>query len=151
MPIAVVCRPTRRVRPGCSACWRTGRLRRVRCGGDTGYTLVEFALTMVAFIALVMLLIQWALVLHARHVAQAAAEDAMRTSAGYQSSAGAGEDDGYAYLTQVAPRLLTGVHVAVDRSATTVNAEVTGSVTSIVPGFGFTVHETASGPVERTS
>lgn len=117
-------------------------------GNDDGYNIVEFMLTFVALIIITMVVIQFALLWHARHVAQATAQDALRTASNYQSTADAGETDGYAYLHQVAPNLVLDPHVTVTRNATTVNVDVTGHVLSIGP-FDMTVHENASGPVER--
>lgn len=126
--------------------------RRLRAAGDgeAGYNIVEFMLTFVALIVITMILIQFALLWHARHVAQAAAQDALRTASDYQSTAAAGQSDGYDYLHQVAPHLVLNPQVAVTRSATTVTVEVTGGVLSVGP-FHLTVRESASGPVERRS
>lgn len=115
---------------------------------DDGYNIVEFMLTFVALIIITMVVIQFALLWHARHVAQAAAQDALRTASNYQSTADAGQSDGYAYLHQVAPNLVLDPHVAVTRNAITVNVDVTGHVLSVGP-FNMTIHESASGPVER--
>ena len=105
-------------------------------------------LTFVALIMITMVVIQFALLWHARHVAQAAAQDALRTASNYQSTADAGQSDGYAYLHQVAPTS-SSIHTSPSpRNATNVNVDVTGHVLSIGP-FNMTVHESASGPVER--
>jgi Flp pilus assembly protein TadG len=117
-------------------------------GNDDGYNIVEFMLTFGALIIITMVVIQFALLWHARHVAQAAAQDALRTASNYQSTAVTGQSDGYAYLHEVAPNLVLDPHVTVTRTATTVNVDVTGHVLSIGP-FDMTVHESASGPVER--
>jgi len=123
------------------------RARTLR-GNDDGYNILEFMLTFVALIFITMIVIQFALLWHARHVAQAAAQDALDTASDYQSSAAAGQADGYAYLHQVAPTLVADPQVNVTRTATTVTVDVSGHVLSIGP-FQLTVHETASGPVER--
>src|SRR5271167_423634 len=73
------------------------RARTMR-GNDDGYNILEFMLTFVALIFITMIVIQFALLWHARHVAQAAAQDALHTASDYQSSAAAGQADGYAYL-----------------------------------------------------
>lgn len=123
------------------------RVEAVR-GNDDGYNIVEFMLTFVALIIITMVVIQFALLWHARHVAQAAAQDALRTASNYQSTADAGQSDGYAYLHQVAPNLVLDPQITVTRNATTVDVDVTGHVLSIGP-FNLTVHESAGGPVER--
>lgn len=138
-------------RPGLGL-WRRRLAQRLQALGDdeAGYNIVEFMLTFVVLIVITMILIQFALLWHARHVAQAAAQDALRTASDYQSSASAGQSDGYDYLRQVAPHLVLSPHVTVTRSATTVTVEVTGGVVSVGP-FHLTVRESASGPVERRS
>jgi hypothetical protein len=125
----------------------TARVNALR-GNDDGYNIVEFMLTFVALIIITMVVIQFALLWHARHVAQAAAQDALRTASNYQSTAAAGQSDGYAYLHQVAPNLVLDPQITVSRNATIVDVDVTAHVLSIGP-FAMTVHESASGPVER--
>jgi Flp pilus assembly protein TadG len=151
LPAMAGCRP-RRLRETAPRHQRIARGLAARLdalrGNDDGYNIVEFMLTFVALIVITMVVIQFALLWHARHVAQAAAQDALRTASNYQSTADAGQSDGYAYLHQVAPNLVLDPHVTVTRNATTVNVDVTGHVLSIGP-FTMTVHESASGPVER--
>jgi hypothetical protein len=49
----------------------------------------------------------------------------------------------------VAPHLLTGTQVAVDRDAATVIVRVRGTVESVVPFLSFHIDETATGTVEQ--
>lgn len=125
------------------------RLAHTRARPDAGYTLPEFLLSMAALLFVAFLVLQWALALHARHVARAAAEDALNTAAGYTATAAAGEADGRAYAAQVGGSLLSNVEVHVERTDTTVSVDVTASVTSIIPGLHFHLHEQAHGPTER--
>jgi Flp pilus assembly protein TadG len=118
-------------------------------GSDAGYSVVEAAITLPVVILLTMLVVQWALIWHGRHVAEAAAQDGLRAARGYQSSASSGQGAAESYLRAVAPRLLTSPRVVVIRTATTVTVHVHAGVLSVLPGSGFDVDETAAAPVER--
>jgi hypothetical protein len=117
---------------------------------DGGYSVVEAVITLPVLILLTLLVVQWALVWHGRHVAEAAAQDGLRAGRGYQASASSGRSEAECYLRAVAPRLLTSPQVDVSRSATTVTVHVRARVLSLIPAVdGIGVEETASGPVER--
>lgn len=130
-----------------------GRLRlrpgRRRPHADDGYSVVEASITLPVLLLLTMLVVQWALIWHGQHVAEAAAQDGLRAARGYQATAASGQTATENYLQAVAPRLLTSPRVDVTRTSTTVTVHVHASVPSVLPGSGFDVDETASGPVER--
>ena len=119
-----------------------------RLRGDDGYNVVEVAITFPVLMLLVMAVVQFALLWHARHVAEAAAQNGLRSARGYASTAQLGQQDAQSYLAQVAPRLLLAPTVDVQRTPTTVTVRVHADVLSIVP-LGLRVDETAIGPVER--
>jgi Flp pilus assembly protein TadG len=127
------------------------RRRRGACGGqdDGGYSIVEAVITLPVMIALTMFVVQYALLWHGRNVAEAAAQDGLRTARSYQGTAAMGQTAALDYLRQVAPKLLTSPHVQVDRTPTTVTVHVRARVLSLLGFVGFDVTETASGPVER--
>jgi hypothetical protein len=95
-----------------------------------------------------MLVVQWAIVWHARSVASAAAQEGLRTTEAYTATAAAGRADTITYLSQVAPHALPDPQVTVTRSATTATVHVHAPVMTVIPFGHFTVDETASGPVE---
>ena len=99
-------------------------------------------------VVLTMVVVQFVLLWHGRHVAQAAAQTAARSAAAYQATAAVGQADGDAYLKQVAPNLLPGRAVRVTRDATTVTVTVTADVLTVIPFGSFTVDESAVAPVE---
>lgn len=110
---------------------------------------MQAVLVFPALLFTVMLIIQFALYLHAQSVAEAAAQDgaaAARRADGSESSGRAAADRS---LSSLGPRMLSGQNVSVNRSATVARVSVTGRVLSLVPGISLTVHETAEGPVER--
>lgn len=124
------------------------RRRAVHAQPDRGYSVLEAAITLPAMFFLTMFVVQWAILWHARNVAQAAAQEGLRTARGYESSAEAGRADAASFLAQVAPNAMPGATVTVDRSATSVTVKVHSSVMSVVPFGDFSVDESATGPVE---
>lgn len=124
------------------------RVRR-RPRGEQGYSVVEAVITVPVMLGLTMLVVQYALLWHGRHVAEAAAQDGLRAARGFGATAAIGEREAADYLGQVAPRLLLQPTVQVERTATVVTVRVRAGVLSVVPGGGFTVEESAVGPVER--
>lgn len=139
--------PRRRGSPSRSAC-RQRRPPGARHDRDEGYSIVEAVITLPVMIALTMFVVQYALLWHGRNVAEAAAQDALRTARGYQATATMGKQAALDYLSQVAPKLLTSPQVQVDRTATTVRVRVQAHVSTILGFVSLTVEESASGPVE---
>jgi len=112
---------------------------------------VEAAITLPALILFTMLVVQWALIWHGRHVVEGAVQDGVRAARGYQATATSGQQSAEAYLHAVAPRLLTSSRVEVTRSATTVTVRIHASVLSVIPFGGAQVDQVGTGPVERFS
>ena len=100
-------------------------------------------------VVLTLLVVQFVLVWHGRHVAQAAAQTAARSAAAYQTQPVVGQAAGDAYLAEVAPNLLPGRTVTVTADATTVTSSVQAEVLAILPFATFDIQETATAPRER--
>lgn len=138
--------------PGDAAVVR--RRRRAPRGrdGDAGYSVLEASITLPVIILLLMMIVQWAIVWHTRNIANAAAQEALRTAEQYNNTASAGLQDGETYIAQVARHVLPPGCVSVNRTATTVTVRVHCKITmSVVPFGTYWVDETVSGPVERFS
>ncbi len=116
--------------------------------GEHGYSPIEAVVTFPALLLIVLTVVQFSLLWHARHVAQAAAQDGLQTARAYAGTAEQGRQGATDYLAQVAPRLLHDSEVQVTRGPTQVDVQVTGRVLSILP-LGLTVTEHVTGPVER--
>jgi Flp pilus assembly protein TadG len=117
---------------------------------DRGYSVLEAAITLPIIILLLMMIVQWAIVWHTRNIANAAAQEALRTAVQYNSTAPAGQQDGETYIAQVAPHVLPSGCVTVRRSATTVIVRVRCEITmSVVPFGTYWVDDSVSGPIER--
>ena len=125
------------------------RHRMLRKNGDAGYSVLEAAITLPIMFFLLMVVVQWAIVWHSRNVAQAAAQEALRTAQSYQSTAAAGRADGNSYLSQVAPHALSQNCVTVTRSATTLTVRVHCKVMSVIPFGHYSTNEVVSGPIEN--
>ena len=115
---------------------------------DRGSATVEAVLIIPLAVVATLLVVQFVLVWHGRHVAQAAAQSAARAAAAYRSTAAAGESVGADYLAGVAPTLLPGRSVRVTRDAAAATAAVHADVLTLVPFLTFTVDERATAPVE---
>ena len=89
--------------------WSAARWRRLRDARDRGDATVEAVIIVPVIVVLTLLVVQFVLVWHGRHVAQAAAQTAARSAAAYQApTRGAGRPPGTQYLAEVAPNLLPG-------------------------------------------
>lgn len=115
---------------------------------DAGYSVLEVAIVLPVAFTLLMVVVQAAIVWHARGVAQAAAQEGLRTTEAYTATAVQGRADTLTYLTQVAPHDLPDPQVQVTRTGTTATVSVRAHVISVIPFGHFSVDETASGPVE---
>jgi Flp pilus assembly protein TadG len=116
---------------------------------DGGYSVLEVAIVLPVVFFLLMVLVQWAIVWHARSVASAAAQEGLRTAEAYTATAAAGKVDTDIYLAQVAPHALPDPQVTVTRSPTAASVRVHAEVMSLIPFGHFSVDETVTGPVEK--
>ena len=98
---------------------------------------------------MVLLIVQYALLWHARHVAETAAREGLDAARAYQAPTGAGPDAARSYLRDVAPTLLTAPEVTLTRTATTVRVRIRAGVLRVIPIGTFTVDESVQGPIER--
>jgi hypothetical protein len=127
------------------------RQGRVRSDDDRGFSTLEAVVVIPAVVIITMLVVQYVMLWHARNIAEAAAQNGLRTARGYESSAAAGEAIATGYLQQVAGHLLRCddrcVHAS--RGADRVTVTVHASVLSVLPFGSFSVTESAAGPVEK--
>lgn len=113
--------------------------------------LIELVLYTPLIVLMTFVPIQTAAFLHARNLAQAAAQDAAHAAAAADLSSASAQALG----AQAAHRLvdseqsLTAVSIAVTRGPTTVTADVRGESLQIIPGVTWRVHATAEVGVER--
>ena len=125
-----------------------GRWRRLRDARDRGDATVEAVIIVPVIVVLTLLVVQFVLVWHGRHVAQAAAQNAARSAAAYQAQPAAGSAAGDDYLAEVAPNLLPGRTVTVTRDAAAATAIVSADVLTVIPFAAFHIQEQATAPLE---
>jgi len=124
------------------------RLRRLRATGDRGDATIQAVVIIPVIVLLTLLVVQFVLVWHGRHVAQAAAQTAARSAAAYQAEPGAGRAAGDAYLAEVAPNLLPHRSVTMSMDADSAAVTVHADVLTIIPFAAFDISETATAPRE---
>lgn len=126
-----------------------GTLRHV-APDQRGSVTLGLAVVFPACLALVLLVVQAALIFHARDIAQAAAQEGLRQARLYDGTADAGQQRAEDFLAQTGGRdLLGGSTVVVVRNNETVRVEIRGHALSLLPGLRPTVLAVAAGPVER--
>lgn len=96
-----------------------------------------------------MLIVQFALLFHARNVAENAAQQGASVARRYDGSDDAARRRATAYLDQLAGTTLISTQVGATRTSEVASVTVSGTVVSLVPGLRLTVSEAATGPVER--
>jgi len=142
-PPGTGCPPDRRTHsPG------TGTSRKGRA--DSGYSTVEAVLLLPVLVAITLTVIQFALLWHARTLAQSTARVGAQAARAYTATDEDGLRQARTYLDTVDPALLAGADIEVSRTRTSVEVQVRARVLA-VPGLPFTlaVDERSSGPLER--
>ncbi|PYC65575.1 pilus assembly protein TadE [Streptomyces tateyamensis] len=116
---------------------------------DRGAATPELALAAPLLLLVLMAVVQFALAVHAHHIAQAAAARALATARAERATAEQGRADGQAFLGQVGSATLTSPKLAVHRGAAEASVDVSGGVVHVVPFLDLHVRAHASGPVEH--
>ena len=116
-----------------------------------GTSAVEFVIVAPVFLLLIFTIIEAGLYFHARDVALAAATDGLTAARARTGSGEEGRQAAVAFVERAGgDDVLLGSTVASVRTATTATVTVTGRTLPLVPGLpGWSVSQTASGPVER--
>ncbi|WUI04602.1 pilus assembly protein [Spirillospora sp. NBC_00431] len=112
---------------------------------------MEWALLTPLLILLMMIVVQFAMVFHARHVALAAAQSGARVArtspvgGGWEGAAAAkAASDARA----IGPELLDGLDVRTGESGDERWVEVSGTAVSVIPFMKFHVSQRSQGPIE---
>jgi Flp pilus assembly protein TadG len=137
-----------------SAADRTRRPASVRRPRDErGSATLEITVLFPAVLLATFGLVQGALYYHARDVALAAATDGLTAARSRTGNSDEGRRAAVAFVARAGGTdILADPTVTSSRSATTATVTVSGSAISLVPGLqGWSVRQTASGPVERFS
>lgn len=134
-----------RRRPGSR---RPSRLARLRSEPERGSAATELVLATPLLLLLIMGVVQFALYYHGAQVAQAAASQAVAVARAQGATSATGQSEGQAILDQVAGGTLPQRSITVTRSAAEADANVSGTVQSLVPGLHLHVSAHAAAPVE---
>lgn len=116
---------------------------------EDGASVVETVLIAPALLFLLMLVVQFGLVAFAQSAARSAAEDGAARARQFNGTTTAARAATYRELHDLGGGIVADPTVSVTRSPTTAAVTVTGTVLTLIPGFGFRVHEVSVGPVER--
>ncbi|MGP3769757.1 TadE family protein [Streptomyces sp. SDT5-1] len=116
-------------------------------GGGT----VETVLVLPLMFTVVLFLAQAAVYLHANHIAQEAAVQALAATRVQHGTEQAGSLEGDRILSQLGPGPLRGAQIDVTRGALTAEVQVTGTAGSVLPFLRMPVRAQSSGPVERVT
>ncbi|MFD9735707.1 TadE/TadG family type IV pilus assembly protein [Umezawaea sp. NPDC059074] len=121
------------------------RVRRDQTGSGT----VELVLATPLLLLLVLLIAQFALYLHAMHIAQSAASQALSATRVHGGSSSAGTAEGQRVLAMLGNGPLRDGSVSVRRGGDQASVTVGGTATNILPFLSFPVSARADGPVEK--
>jgi Flp pilus assembly protein TadG len=128
--------------------------RRVRelhaSNDDRGIGTVEAVLTVPVIVLMILGAVQVGLWWYSRQLAETAAQEAARAARSYAASAGAGQAEGYSYLSKVdgGGAALHNPSIQVTRGPQTVTVTVKGDIVSLMPWVSPTVTITVTSPVE---
>jgi Flp pilus assembly protein TadG len=117
-------------------------------GRDRGAVASELVIAVPALLFMVLIILQFAVYAHARHIAQAVAAQSLATARVEGGTAAAGRVAGQQLAAQLGPTLahpVIDVQRAVDRVAVT----VTGTAPTVLPGLALPVTARDDGPTER--
>jgi Flp pilus assembly protein TadG len=116
---------------------------------ERGAGTAELVIATPLLLLLVLTIAQFALYLHATHIAQAAASEALSAARVSGGTAAAGTMEGNRILAQLGDGPLRGTQVDVQRDGSQTSVRITGTVTNVIPFMTLTVHAEAVGPIEK--
>jgi Flp pilus assembly protein TadG len=116
---------------------------------EQGSAAVELVLLTPLLMVCVLVVVQFALWQHARHVLVAAAQEGARAARAQGATAEDGQHRAEDYIVRIGPDLVTAPVIEVDRSVDVVTVRIRGQAVSILPGLPLSVTATSAGPVER--
>nr|WP_243717369.1 TadE/TadG family type IV pilus assembly protein [Actinomadura darangshiensis] len=118
---------------------------------DSGASSMEWALLTPLLILVMLVVVQFAMVFHARHVALAAAQSGARvarTSPVGGGWEGAATTKAAGSVQEIGPGLLSGLQVTAGEENDERWVEVSGEAVQVVPFMTFHVSQRSQGPIE---
>jgi hypothetical protein len=124
---------------------------RRRLGSDAGVSSMEWALLTPVLILVLLAVVQFAMVFHARQVALAAAQSGARV-ARTQPVGGGWQDAAVTKATgdidHIGPHLISGLHVDTGEVDDERWVQVSGQAVQVIPFLTFHVSQRSQGPIE---
>jgi Flp pilus assembly protein TadG len=120
-----------------------------RRAGERGSAAVELVLLTPLLMVCVLVVVQFSLWQHARHVMLAAAQEGARAARAQGATAEDGRVRAQDYIGRIGPDLVSGPIIDVDRTIDEVTVTIRGQAVNILPGIPLRVTATSVGPVER--
>lgn len=119
-----------------------------RAREDAGYSALEMAILFPLTLFIIFGIIQFGIWYHAKDVARAAAQEAVRSASAYLATQSDGTQAANLVLSQNAKGLIINARVACSRGAAVATVTVTGDALQVVPFIPLPVKVTATSPVE---
>ncbi len=116
---------------------------------ERGAATAELILVVPLLLLLIMVIAQFTLWLHATHIAQAAASEALSTTRVAGGTPAHGQTEAARVLHRLGTGPLHDPQVTVTRGTTEASVHVTGTVTAVIPFLILIAHGDTTGPVER--
>lgn len=116
---------------------------------ESGEASTEAVLVVPVLLLLVMLVFQFGLWYHAEHVAQAAAQEGVRSARLEGGSAEDGRRRAERFLTRAGRKIVSAPVVSASRDSVSAEVRVEGHAVVLVPGLRLPVRAAATSPVER--
>lgn len=127
---------------------KSGTFRRLWTD-ERGAASAELVLAMPLLLLLLLVIAQFTLWLHATHVAQTTASEALAATRVEGGTTASGQAAAERILHQLGSGPLHSPHTTVSRNRDEASVHVEGTVTAVVPFLTLTAVGDASGPVER--
>ncbi|HZB28843.1 MAG TPA: TadE family protein [Streptosporangiaceae bacterium] len=117
---------------------------------DRGASSLELALLTPILLFVILLVVQFAMIYHARHVALAAAQAGARVARGQDTGdwQSAAKSKAESYARQIGPKIITGVVATPSGGADERFVDVEGQAITVIPFMSLRVHQRAGGPTE---
>ena len=111
--------------------------------------MIQLVLIAPALLMMMMAIVQFGLLAHARNVAEQAAQEGAASARRFDGTEASAKTDALKYLTLLGSQTLKDRDVVVNRGAQNATVTITGKVLTLVPGLDLHVQESSTGPVER--
>ena len=123
-------------------------VRRERLRDDSGFSALEMVIIFPVTILIVFGIVQFAIWYHANDIAQAAAQQAVRSASAYNGTQADGTREAGQVLTENAKGLIIHTRIACSRHPGIATVTVTGEALQVIPFIPLPVKATATAPVE---